>query len=212
MTSLLVAALLAVSAPPAADAAYALDGLSREVPTTGRVSCPDVELTRYEGEVLRYHKATRVYVGFAERLRRFEEVARDVAVEVYGRAPRRVVHLGTYHCRRIGGYPNLISEHGLGNGIDVAGFDFPALPRAAALPEGLPRTLRKAFQVRMKDHWTGDRGAGAVHARFLHTLAQRLIARDDVFRVLLGPAWPGHHDHFHFDMAPYRLVAVFEER
>jgi BirA family biotin operon repressor/biotin-[acetyl-CoA-carboxylase] ligase len=38
-----------------------------------------------------------------------------------------------------------------------------------------------------------------------------LIGRDDVFRVLLGPGYPGHDTHFHFDMAPWRMVQIFED-
>ena len=29
------------------------------------------------------------------------------------------------------------------------------------------------------------------------------------FNVILGPSYPGHQTHFHFDQAPYRLVDVF---
>jgi hypothetical protein len=70
--------------------------------------------------------------------------------------------------------------------------------------------LRKGFQVRVKAHWTATDPVGAVHNRFLRTLATRLIERPDIFRVLLGPAYPGHDDHFHFDCAPWRLVEIFE--
>ena len=193
------------------DDAYPLDEVSREIPPTGKVKCPKVDLIQYAGEVLRFHKPVKVFAGFAERLTRFEAVVRDVATEVYGRAPSKIVHIGTYNCRRIGGYPHLVSEHGLGNGIDIAGFDFARAPHGAAPPDGTPAKLKKPFQVRMAKHWSATSATGAVHARFLRTLAERLIARQDVFRVLLGPAWPGHKNHFHFDMSPYRVVAIFED-
>ena len=48
-----------------------------------------------------------------------------------------------------------------------------------------------------------------IHRTFLRTLAQRIIDEPRLFRVALGPAWPGHRNHFHFDCAPYRLVEVF---
>ncbi len=191
---------------------YALDAVSRAVDARGRLRCPDLGLVRYDGEILRYHRPLKVYEGFREHLARFEAVVRDVAVEVYGRAPRRIVHIGAYNCRRIRAYPTVLSEHGLGNGIDIAGFDFASAPKGQKLPEGLPRSLRRAFKVRMKDHWEGGRREAAkVHQRFLQTLARRLIERQDIFRVLLGPAWPGHRKHLHFDMAPNRGVAIFEE-
>lgn len=215
-------AILLVAAPAAAaepsqgasgQGDYALDAIPRFVEPKGRLRCPDLEFVRYTGDVVRYHEPVKVYAGFVERLRRFEEVVREVAVEVYGRAPRRLVHIGTYNCRRIRAWPQLLSEHALGNAIDVLGFDFGAVSKRDVSPPSLPRGLRHPFRVRVDDHWTPGRRANEatrVHAHFLRTLARRLIARDDVFRVLLGPSYPGHKDHFHFDMAPWPMVDVFE--
>jgi len=197
------------SAPPAADAAFALDGVERTIAPTGTVRCPKVDLVTYKGDVLKYHTPVRIYVGFRERLRRFETVVRDTAIEVYGRAPRRIHHLGTLNCRRIRTWPEYLSEHGLGNAIDVSGFDFGSLPRRTAPPEGLPNALRRSFQVRLDPDWDGTSAKGAVHARFLQLLAERVVARTDIFRVMLGPAYPGHKNHFHFDCAPWRIVWVF---
>jgi hypothetical protein len=199
--SLLV--LLALTAPAAA---YPLDALPRDV-SGGRPRCPDVELATYRGTVVPYHKATQVYVGFADKLRELESIARDTAIEVYGRAPRKLRHAGTYACRSVRRIANLLSEHALGNAIDVEGFDFAAAPRGSRAPAG----LRRAFTVRLGKHWNATRGVDAVHARFLRLLAERVIAREDLFRVVLGPAYPGHQGHFHFDLAPYRLVAVFDD-
>jgi len=188
---------------------FPLDAVERVVPTQGRMRCPPVTLVTYRGETLRYHSPVRVNPAFRDRLRRFEEVVRDVATQVYARAPKRIRHIGTFNCRRIARWPGLLSEHGLGNAIDVAGFEFGPLSRTAARQSPLPKALRRSFTVRMKDHWTAETGDAALHARFLRTLADRLIERRDIFRVLLGPAYPGHHDHFHFDCAPWRLVSVF---
>ncbi len=189
--------------------AYPLDVHEREVPARRGVHCPEVALVTYRGEVVRFRGAIKVHPAFRERLRRFEEVVQQVAEEIYGRAPRRIVHGGGFHCRRIKRFPNLLSEHALGNAIDVSGFDFGPSRRGAALPEGMPKKLRRAFRVRLLQHWTARDAVGRVHSQFLQALARRLIARDDVFRVLLGPSWPGHRDHFHFDCANYRLVSVF---
>lgn len=197
-------------AASSAEAAFALDGVERTIAPTGAIHCPKVELVSYKGDLLRYHTSVRVYVGFRERLRRFEGVVRDTAVEVYGRAPKRIRHLGTLNCRRIRTWPDYLSEHGLGNAIDISGFDFGPAPRKASLPEGLPTTLRRGFQVRLDPDWDGTSATGAVHARFLHLLAERVVARTDIFRVMLGPAYPGHKNHFHFDCAPWRIVWVFE--
>lgn len=193
-----------------ADDDYALDDVSRKVAKHGRVVCPDLPFDSYRGTHIRYKLPAKIFEGFRPRLVKFEKVARELAIERYGRAPTRLVHLGTYNCRRISAYPEWLSEHALGNAIDIAGFDFGALPSDATMPEGMPAALRRPFVVRVVSHWKGTRGVMGHHAEFLHTLARRLIARHDIFRVLLGPAWPGHHNHFHFDMAPFRMVEIFD--
>jgi hypothetical protein len=189
---------------------YALDEVSRYVEPRGKVVCPKVELTRYKGDIIRYHKPVKVFVGFKDRLKKFEQVVKDTSIEFYGRAPKKIRHIGTYNCRRIGGYPTYISEHGLGNGIDVAGFDFGRLPGGATLPEGAPKRLKRGFRVRLLKHWKGRNAVNKHHSRFLRTLAVRLIEREDIFRVLLGPAYPGHKDHFHLDVSPWRIVEIFK--
>ena len=190
---------------------YPLDEISRRVPRRGPLRCPDVELVDYRGKHIRYTGLARVFVGFAKRLAKMEKVACDVGVEIYGRPPSRLQHMGTYACRRISAYPTWISEHALGNAIDLEGFDFGQAPRGGELPEGVPKALRGPFAVRLVRHWNGNHGYAELHARFLRTFARRLSARQDIFRVLLGPAFPGHHNHFHLDVAPWRIVDVFED-
>ncbi len=190
---------------------YALDSYSRTIPTKGKVPCPEVDLVHYRGSVIRYARSLTVHPAFRDRLEKFEQVVEEVAIEVYGRAPTRITHLGSYNCRRIKRFPYLISEHGLGNAIDIAGFEFGSAGKKQPLPAGVPARLARSFGVTVADHWSSRGKIGKVHARFLRLLAERLIARPDIFRVLLGPAWPGHDDHFHFDCADYRLVAIFEE-
>lgn len=209
----LVVSLVAMSATGTQahqEPVYALDHLERTVPPRGPVKCPKLTYEIYRGTAIPYHRATKIFEGFKPHLQAFEEVARDVAIEVYGRAPKRLVHMGAYNCRRIRSYPEFLSEHALGNALDVAGFDFGPLPQGAKLPDEAPRWAKGAFKVRMDKHWDAKRRY-AIHARFLRRLAEKLIDRPEIFRSLLGPAWPGHHNHFHFDMSPWRTVAVFEE-
>ena len=213
---ILALALATVGLTPATEeeapveAAYGLDDRSRIIPARGKVKCPKVPLTRYKGEIIRYHKPVRVYEGFVPRLKRFEEVVRDVAVEVYGRAPRSMRHLGSYNCRRIRAYPEWLSEHAFGNGIDISAFTFAALSRADRADSELPRSLQRSFKVTVEKHWGKKKGlSGSHHSVFLDTLAKRLVARQDIFRVLLGPGFPGHHNHFHFDCGPYRMVEIW---
>jgi hypothetical protein len=99
-----------------------------------------------------------------------------------------------------------VSEHALGNALDVLGFDFTAATDEQPLAEGLPRRLEYAFQVRVVRHWSASAGVGAVHARFLAQLTQRLAQRKDIFRSMFGPGHGGHDDHLHLDVSPWRYV------
>ncbi|NUN16738.1 MAG: extensin family protein [Myxococcales bacterium] len=188
---------------------YSLDGVERIIPAKGKTKCPAVELITYKGNTVKLAPSGRVNEEFAKRLDRFESVLIDVATEIYGRPPKRIRSLGTYNCRRIAAYPTYLSEHGLGNAIDISAFDFGPAKKDQKLPADLPKTLRRSFSVNILKHWDSDRGVGKIHQEFLHTLATRLIERDDIFRVLLGPGFPGHKNHFHFDCSPWRIVNVF---
>ncbi len=188
--------------------AYPLDLTSRKVPMTGKVVCPPVNLVHYSGKVVPFHKTARINEHFVDHLRRFEEIVSETAIEVYGRAPSRITRMGSFYCRRIRAWPYLISEHGLGNAVDVGGFDFSRVNGEAALD--VPSRWRKKFSVTMSKHWQARSESDAEHQRFLHLLANRVINEEDLFRVILGPADPKHKDHFHFDMAPFRIVNVFE--
>jgi hypothetical protein len=198
------------AAAPAPQPAYPLDAITREVPARGPLKCPKVELVDYKGEVVRLSPGARVFTGFRDRLKEMEKVVRDAGVEIYGRPPSRIVHVGTFTCRRIAAYPDWLSEHALGNAIDIEGFNFGPLPKGDKLPDGVPAPFKNGFEVRVLPHWKGKAGHAAIHARFLKTVAQRLIARNDVFRVLLGPGYPGHDNHFHFDVAPFRMVEIYD--
>jgi hypothetical protein len=180
---------------------YPLDEIPRHIDTEGALDCPDVELVRVRGDVVRYDRSVRVATSFAPKLRAFEEAVRDVATRVYGRAPRRIHTLGTYSCRRVRGRPYRMSEHSLGNGIDVSGFSFAAAPREARA--ALPRNLRGAFTVTVERHWAPSRERDAIHSQFLRELTRELAQRD-VFRAMIGPRHRFHRNHFHFDYGPFR--------
>jgi hypothetical protein len=212
------ALLLAFTAPRAAadpEPPYPLDATPRDAATyttaDGELQCPPVSLVDVRGDVIRYHPLLWVNADFRARLPAFERVVREAGIAVYGRAPDRIVQLGGYGCRRMREHSAYISEHALGNAIDIEGFDFGHLPKGAALPAGLDKTFANGFEVRVLRHWGKKTGHAAVHARFLREVAQRLVARKDLFRVLLGPGYPGHNNHFHFDMSPFRLVQIFED-
>ena len=186
--------------------AYELDRMSRKVPISGSARCPAIDLVEYSGTEVRFHKPLRIAEPFRAHVRAFEAIVRDAAIEVYGRPPTRIRHFGSFYCRRISTWPYLISEHGMGNALDVGGFDFSRLKKGQ-YPD-VQKRFRRSFQVRVSRHWHAS-GKDAAHARFLRLVARRAIDRAGLFRVILGPAHPGHKDHFHFDMAQHRVVNVF---
>src|SRR5690606_6391552 len=139
---------------------------------------------------LRYQGAVQVVPAFRDRLVRFEELVLEVSRDVYGRAPSRLRHFGAYSCRSTRNRSTRLSEHALGNAIDVVGFDFARATRDEPLGEGAPAALRGPFQIRVARHWNADpkSESGEVHARFLRELAARLSDRPDVFRGMIGPS------------------------
>jgi hypothetical protein len=179
-----------------ASARYALDGLQRKA---SRGTCPKVSLSEFAGQSLRFLPAARITPAFRSRLLQLEGVVREVAVRVYDRVPSAVLVAASYDCRSVSRNQRRLSEHALGNAIDITGFRFaPATGWWASVPEG--------FDVRVDQHWKARGGAlERRHARFLAELTRTLLERD-VFRTLLGPAHPDHQDHFHFDMAPGHYV------
>lgn len=187
---------------------YALDDVERWIDPATQLGCRPESLVLHRGQLLPYHGAVQVDPAFADRLVRFEQLVVEVAEEVYGRAPAKLRHVGAYSCRPTRQRSQRLSEHALGNAIDVIGFDFGRAKRGRALPAGVPSALSQAFQVRIARHWAprDASSAAAAHARFLHTLADRLGDRSDVFRGMIGPSRRDHADHFHLDMSPWRYV------
>ena len=191
-----------VSSERAREGAYELDGVSRFLSRSDpRRSCSGHDLLSYPGTQIRFGGTTVVNAAFRERLERFEDVVSDVALATYGRRPLLIRHRGAFACRSRRGQPSWLSEHALGNAIDVSGFEFgPASTSDEAAPPGTPLT---AFGVSVARDWRPEGGASADQrrARFLHSLVARLVARGDVFRGIITPADSAHANHFHFDMA-----------
>lgn len=188
---------------------YPLDDVSRSVVAGNPLPCErgELELVSYKGELLHYQKPLRVHPAFRAQLVAFEGIVDELGREHFGRAPRRILHMGAYACRPMRRHAHWMSEHALGNAIDVAGFDFGPATRKMVLPPELPKGLRRGFQIRVDKHWEGT-GAQAPQAEFLRALAARIIERPDVFRAIVGPGWPGHDNHFHLGHPPYRMVKV----
>ena len=189
--------------------AYPLDAYDRSVEAEEGVACPELALELVQGESVSFIPAVEVIEPFAERLRTFEEIVVEVSRRHYGRKPTKIVNAGGYYCRAVRHRPERLSEHALGNAIDIVGFEFP--PAVGDLDAGvaaeLPDSLKTGFSVRIARDWQADDGIAEVHAKFLAALGHEL-ERADVFRTMLGPSHPTHGTHFHFDMAPYEYVRL----
>jgi len=193
--------------PARAGPAYALDAIARSVPADAPLECEQRRLVRYTGQLIPLSRAARVDRAFVPHLLAFERIVQTLGREMYGRAPQRIRHLGAFSCRRIRGLSMWLSEHALGNAIDISGFEFGAIA-PSALPAGLRSELNGPFVVTVLQHWARASAADAEHSRFLHELAARLAARVDIFRALIGPKANRHRNHFHFDMGQVRMVEL----
>lgn len=185
---------------------YPLDRVPRFRDPRAPLDCPHESLVRHRGTHVRYAAAARVHEAFVPRLEAFEALVVALATERFGRPPRRVVHRGAFNCRRTRGRRERVSEHALGNALDLRGFDFGRLPHDVDAPDGLPRHLRRGFRVRVRDHWAPRRTRDRDKARFLHALVERLRVTPGIFRGIVGPPRRRHHDHLHLDVAPWRYA------
>jgi len=185
--------------------AYPLDGVTRDIPE-GPFRCPKFETKRYLGTNIRYSSPIFVHAAFAEKLVVFDALVRKIGVEVYGRAPTELHHLGGTHCEVTAS--RHFGEHAFGNAIDVDRFVFAALGPGEKLPEGMPAALAKEQTVALSWHYFSTSEVGKYHARFLNRLAIALKNDGTLFRTVLGPGYGDHWNHFHLDVAPTRFVSV----
>jgi hypothetical protein len=190
---------------------YPLDEVPRRLGEGDVLPCQrgEVELVSYRGEHVRYQKPVQVHPAFKPHLVAFEQLVSELGKAHFGRAPRRIQHFGAYNCRSMRNRTYLMSEHALGNALDVAGFDFgPLLKKEqASAPPELARPLRRAFQIRVDKHWNGAE-KDAEKTAFLRALGDALIARPELFRSIVGPDFPNHHNHLHLSHPPYRMVKL----
>jgi hypothetical protein len=175
---------------------YALDDVDRSPPSKGqRPVCSTKDLVLHRGKFVRYDAPVNVHTAFAERLVRFEEIVRDVGVEVYGRAPKVLHHGGAFACRTTESGIRW-SEHAFGNALDLEGFTFDATRDKTVDPK-----LRGVLRLHVSEAW---RDGGSEHTKkFFALLLERLRARDDVFRAVIGPPDPVHKTHLHLDVGPW---------
>lgn len=141
------------------------------------------------GAAFRYQPGARVNCAFARRLIRFERVVDREARATLHSPVRTIVQLGTYNCRRMAAYPDLVSEHSFANAIDVAAF-----------------VLANGRRVDVQRDWVkADQPAPRPASQFLRRLTRRLYD-EQVFTVVLTPSYDKHHkNHLHLDGAAYTV-------
>jgi hypothetical protein len=175
------------TAPPLVP--YALDDYPRR-PELAALGCPDVPLIDYVGEPIPWRPAFRVNPVFAPSVRALEALIVETSREVYGHAPTTLLSASGYRCTTVSGRPERISEHALGNAIDVRGIELDA-----------------ETTTTVRDHWYPHAGDDPRHARFWRLLVVR--ARDrGLFRGIIGPPRADHLDHLHFDQSPSTFFDV----
>ena len=150
---------------------------------------PEGVFVRRGATGLRFQPAARVGCAFGLRLAKFETIVQEEAKAILGSRVRAIVQLGTYNCRRMARFPDLVSEHSFANAIDVEQF---------LLANG--RTV-----VVERDWVRAEKPAASRAARFLRRLTRRLYD-EQVFSVVLTPSYDHHHhNHLHLDGAPYTV-------
>ncbi|HVY36894.1 MAG TPA: extensin family protein [Polyangia bacterium] len=159
-----------------------------QMPNGVLCEAPDGVAVR-RGPVLRYQPAARVNCAFAQRLIQFERIVDEEARAVLRSRVRAIVQLGTYNCRRMAAYPDLVSEHSFANAIDVAAF-----------------LLADGRRVDVERDWVpANHPAPRPASQFLRRLTRRLFD-EKVFSVVLTPSYDKHHkNHLHLDGAAYTV-------
>lgn len=138
---------------------------------------------------IRYSSPPLVSCGLALALARFESVLQEESLRITGKRVLRIEQGGTYSCRKMTRFRDMVSEHSYANAIDV---------RSLVLEDGRKISVLAHFG-RL------DREPGDARGRLLRSLSRRLFD-DGVFSVVLTPFWDRlHKDHLHFDLARYRV-------
>jgi hypothetical protein len=154
-------------------------------------TCGATQVVVYKGRPSspKYNTSPRLTCRMALGLIQFEELAQKLAQKHFGAAIRRIEQGGTYSCRKMARFVNLVSEHSYANAIDI---------KSLLLSNGKTISVKRHF---------GDLAAPPTTpaSAFLRELASSLYDQG-VFSVVLTPYFDSlHHDHFHFDQARYRV-------
>jgi hypothetical protein len=139
-----------------------------------------------------YVPAPVLACGMALALASYERILQEEAQRVFQSPVVRIEQIGTYNCRGIVRFKGVVSEHSYANALDLARFSFKNGKSVSVLGDFDPGDGPPA-------HPGGD---------FLRGVSQR-GQDEDVFSNLLTPFWDAaHNNHFHLDLARYRVNGV----
>jgi hypothetical protein len=127
--------------------------------------------------------------GMALALASYERILQEEARRTFASTVVRVEQLGTYNCRDIVRFRGVVSEHSYANAIDLSRF-----------------TLKNGKSVSvLGDFEMVDGPPVRPGGDFLRGISQR-AEDEDVFSNVLTPFWDdAHKNHFHLDLARYRV-------
>lgn len=168
-------------------AALPLKQIVGEIPTCG---CHDAVTVTHAPLGMKIAPPAVVSCQMALALVRLEGAIQELAQKHLTQGVRTLHHGGTYSCRKMVRF-DLVSEHSYGNAIDVFAFTLESGEKVSVLSDfGALMEAPTPLSPR---------------AKFLRELSSAAYDRE-IMSVSLSPYWDAlHRDHFHFDMARYRV-------
>lgn len=157
---------------------------------TRKITCGAPDAVVYLGgtERVSYSSAPVVTCSMALALARYETLLQEEATRTFGARVKRIGHLGTYNCRKMAAF-DMVSEHSYANGMDVA---------TITLVDGRRISVQKDFQATTAAPTTKN-------ARFLRLVTQRAYDEGVFSNVITEYFDKLHQNHFHVDLARYRV-------
>ena len=138
-----------------------------------------------------YVPAPLLTCGMALALASYEKILQEEAERVFQAPIVRMDQIGTYNCRGIVRFKGVVSE--------------PRTPTRSTSRASRSRTARVSRCWATSISATGRR---PVRRGFLRAVSQR-GQDEDVFSNVLTPFWDAaHKNHFHLDLARYRVEGV----
>lgn len=153
--------------------------------------CGAAQVVVYEGRPggIRFRPWPLVTCQLALALARFELLVSAEAKQYLGATVRSIEQGGTYNCRKMARFSGLVSEHSYANAIDLRQF---------RVSDGRVISVLRHFGRPAVEPATAE-------GKFLRALARKAFD-DGVFSVVLTEYFDRlHRDHFHVDMARYRV-------